>query len=213
MDFAEVLASRVRPWIDKADRLIGARVADARSHAWHALTDRVVRATDGRGTLSAVKRTRSLPAAENRMVELLDALVGPAGNSLSGLIRDARAEFYRSSFDLWGPNIPAAIRDTRAAPTKQGERAARGILVHERELRSDLEGTIEAARRGLMAAVTLAGVRTATDKQSREALDSWAERAAQAIRSRTRTLISDSDVAIFWGVGRSMIREEFRGEE
>jgi hypothetical protein len=62
-------------------------------------------------------------------------------------------------------------------------------------------------------AVALAGVRTATEKQSREALDSWAERSTQAVRRAVRTALSDSDVAIFWAVGRSLIREEFRGDE
>jgi hypothetical protein len=206
------LAMRVRPWIERADRLIGSRVEDARSHAWLALTDRVVGAKDGRRTIQTAKSTRSMRAAESRLAELLEALAGPSLDSRGGLIRDARASFYRSAFELWAGRIPDAILDRRAKPTKAGEREARAVLIHGRELRPDVDAVIDAARRGLAAAVALAGTRGATDGQSRDALDAWAERHTQAIRRTVRTLLSDSDVAIYWGVGRSLVRPEFREE-
>lgn len=198
-------AERVRPWVERCDRLIRARLLDARSHAWHALTGVVVNARDGQATRLAARSTRSYGAARERLAELRDGLLDA--------IQDARADFYRAGFVAWEGKIPGQLLDERAGPTRAGERNARSLLIHGRDLKADLSGSIEAIDRDLVAAITLAGLRTATDRQARDHLDGWAARASMALQRQIRTLISDSDVAIYWAVGRSLILPEFREDE
>lgn len=217
-------------WSAKAARLIDARIGDARAHAWNAITQRVVTAPDGRKTWRQAVLTKGYRAALARLKELEEELGGPTAMSLRGLIRDARAAFYKQSFDLW--SIPDELLAPNPRPTKKGEQAARGLVIHGYNLvgvsyafRNDAGGgqhlqvkgeitqVIDTAASGLQAAVTLAGRREMTDRQSNAILDGWEVQKAHAIRQRVDGLLSDSEVAIYNLVGREMIDPKFYAED
>lgn len=200
-----------RQWSAKAATLIDARVGDARAHAWNAVTQRVVTAADGRRTWRQAVLTKGYQAAVRRLEELEDELVGPTVASLSGLVRDARAAFYRASFGWW--SIPPELLAPDPRPTTHGERAARGLVLHGFDPRSDLDAVFTSAVSGLRAAVTVAGARNATDAQARAVLDGWEARKAHAIRQRVDGLLSDSSVAILYLVGHEMIDPKFHAED
>lgn len=208
-DSARVAA--VRQWSAKAAALIDARIGDARAHAWNAITQRVVSAPDGRKTWRLAQQTKGYQAAVKRLAELADVLAGSTGLSLDGLIRDARAQFYRRSFDLWAIPPELLARDPR--PTKAGERAARGLVIHGYDLRSEVLDVTDSATRGLSSTVAVGGSRDATDKQAADLLDGWESRSAHAIRQRVAGLLSDSEVAIYNLVGREMVDPKFHAEE
>lgn len=206
-----VRVAAVRQWSVKAARLIDARIGDARAHAWNAITQRVVTAPDGRKTWRAAVLTRSYNAALSRLDELADDLAGPAKTSLDGLLRDARAAFYRGSFEQW--TIPPELLAVDPRPTKTGERMARGLVLHGYDLRTEVADAIQTATTGLQAAVTVAGGRDATDAQSRAVLDGWESQKAHAIKQRVDGLLSDSYVAIYNLVGREMIDPKYYAED
>jgi len=201
----------VGQWSVKAARLIDARIGDARAHAWNAITQRVATAPDGRKTWRQAALTRSYQAAVKRLDELADELAGPHKLSLSGLVRDARAAFYRDSFNHWA--IPAELLAPDPRPTKAGERAARGLVIHGFNLRDEVADVIDAAARGLQAAVTVAGGRNTTDDQARAILDGWDSQKAHAIKQRVDGLLTDSYVAIYNLVGREMVDPKFYAED
>lgn len=206
-----VRVAAVRQWTAKAARLIDARIGDARAHAWNAVTQAVVTAPDGRKTWRQAVLTKGYQAAVRRLEELENELVGPTAASLSGLVKDARAAFYRQSFDLWA--IPPELLAPDPRPTKAGERAARGFVIHGYDPKSEVAPVIDAAESGLRASVTLAGGRQTTDRQARAILDGWEAQKANAIRRRVDGLLSDSEVAIYNLVGREMIDPKFHAED
>jgi hypothetical protein len=208
-DSARVAA--VRQWSVKAATLIDARIGDARAHAWNAITQRVVTAPDGRKTWQQAVLTRSYKAAVTRLDEIADDLAGPSKYSLDGLLRDARAAFYRDAFGRW--NFEPQYLAPNPVPTKSGERVARGLVIHGYDLRSEVLDATQTASNGLQAAVTMAGRRDMTDDQARAVLDGWESQKAHAIRQRVDGLLNDSYVAILNLVGREMIDPKFHAED
>lgn len=211
VDPDSVRVAAVRQWSAKAARLIDARIGDARAHAWNAITQRVVTAPDGRKTWRAAVLTRSYQAAVRRLDELTDDLAGPTRMSLDGLLRDARAAFYRDSFGRWA--IPPELLAPDPRPDATGERLARGLVIHGYDLRTEVADAIRIATTGLQAAVTVAGGRTITDDQARATLDGWESQKVHAIKQRVDDLLSDSYVAIYNLVGREMVDPKFYAEE
>ena len=207
-----IRATSVRPWALKAGSVVDARMADARAHAWNALTHRVASARDDRHGRRAAMATRGHRAAVDRLDEITDTLAGPTAASRLGVIRDARAAFYRDSFPLWEPNIPEVLKAPDPRPNKSGERQARGLVVHGYDLRSEVADVVNGAKRAMAAAVTLAGRASVDDRQASDILDGWESQRREAIRRRVNMLIADSEVAIYNLVGRSMIDSRFHAE-
>lgn len=142
------------PHIKRADRLIVARMADARSHAKIGL----------------------VAWATQRLADLHLGLMGPDG---SGLIGDARAAAYTYAYhagydpDLHDPD--------RRYSTAEGARAARTAPIGGVDAHRELGVHVERARLGLIAAQAgdAAGRATALDawhEQHSAALRSWARR-------------------------------------
>lgn len=196
-------------WHAKALRVIADRLADARGHAWNALTERVAKAGDGRSTWRAARTSRGYQAATARMDELARALRGKTPLSLDGLIRDARAAFYREAFPLLEPTIPAEVRKPKWGPTKAGEDAARGMVIHGVDLASEVDATIAAAKAQLKAAINLAGRRDELDRAAAGRLDRWEEASLRAIRAKAMATLSDSEAAAFNLAAADMIDPKF----
>lgn len=212
-DLEAVRVASVRAWSARCDKRIADRLADARAHAWNALTQRVVSAGDGRATWRAATLTRGWKAALARLDELADALAGPGKASLAGLIRDARAGFYRDSFDLLAGSVPPEIAAANQSPTKAGEAEARGLVIHGLDLRTEIEAFVAETTRALQAVVTAAGGRDESDAAARIALAGWEGRSRDRLSKRVAAVLSDSEVAIFNLVGRSMIDPKYHAED
>lgn len=213
IDPETIRVASVERWALRADRLIADRLADARTHAWNALTQRVVDAADGRATVRAVRSTRGYQAGIARIVEIQAALAGPSRVSLDGLIRDARAWFYRESFALLEPTIDPELRPAKWGPTKAGESRARGLALFGTDPWDALDGSVTAAARGFSVACVSAGARNETDAASRARLEEWEGRSRRALQSQVRALLSDSEVACFNLAGREMVDPKFYAEE
>lgn len=204
---------RAEPWMKKALGLAESRIEDARAHAEKAITGRVKDAADGRQTWRLATAGRSFKAALSRLRELTDALCGPAKTSLDGLVRDARAAFYRDSWAAWHPEIPAEYRASDSeTPPKANLAAIRGATSHGYDLRSELAPAIEQAARTLQAAVTAAGGSGVSDAHAQAMLSAWETRAKATITQRIAAVISDSDVGAHYLAGLHLIHPDHRPE-
>jgi hypothetical protein len=211
-----VRVAAVRQWSVSAARLIDARIGDARAHAWNAITQRVVTAPDGRKTWRQAVMTRGYKAAESRLEELTESLVGRDAASLKGLVRDARAKFYHDAYDAWRPiaetNWPELMK-LAARSTKAGEDVARGLVIGPHILWDEVDSVVQAAIRGLRVAVTTAGQTDMSDRLTNAVLDGWELQKANAIKRRVQDVLNDSYVGIYWLVGHEMIDPKYHAED
>lgn len=203
-DLETIRVASVRRWAAKCERRIADRLADARVHAWNAITRRAEQADDGRATLRMVVGTRGHKAAQNRMAEL--------AASLLEAIQAARASFYRESHELLKGSVPPEIAAPNAGPSKAGEREAKAIVVHGAELKDEIGASVAEASRNLTAAITYAAGTGLTDRTAATALETWEGRWRDRLTRLVETILSDSEVAIFNRVGHELIAEEFHAE-
>lgn len=147
---ADTLDADLIPHLRRADRLIVARLKDARAHAH-------------RG---------DVVTATQRLVDLHHSLIGPDGG---GVIGDARAAFYRDAYRH--EPFDAELHDpARLHPSAEEAHAARTAPVGRVDAHRDLGVLIERARRGLVVAT---GNPTAIDtwhEQHATAIRAWARR-------------------------------------
>ena len=208
-----VLESRLVPWVRQASGLISRHLADARAHATKALTDTLKLTTDGRPSARKVLRSPSYQSAGNRLRTLQDALIGPASDSLDGLIRDARAAFYRNSIELWTPVIPAEYRVTAdPAPTKMGESLMRGAIIHGFDLARELSPSIKQTSDQLFVVLNSAGRRKAGLRVGDDLIKLWHAQSVARLNRKVASILSDSDKAIHEATGWLIIAPEYRGE-
>lgn len=189
---------------------VASKVADARAHAGKAVTDALRTEADGRPTVRRANRSPSLAAALARLDELLDELAGPRSTSLDGLLRDAREAAYRAAFARWLPRVPERLRARKGpGPAAADLARARGLPLHGRDVRDELEGAVEAAKRWLRSAVVLAGSAGRSERSGVDLLDAW-ERSARTGLTRAVVLAEgDAEVAMDRLAGRDLVRPEF----
>ncbi|MDE2100490.1 MAG: hypothetical protein KGL39_24815 [Patescibacteria group bacterium] len=186
--------ARLKPWQDRAVKLVSSVVDDAAAHAHHAITETLRKTPDGKPTSARLRKSRSYQAALDRLDGLLTALAGPSVHSAKGLVRNARASFYRDSFLYWRSRYDRDLwvsPDPR--PTKRGINRIRGALIQSADLRSTLSGPIESAKRSLGPAVTSAASQTTTKRQGKDTIDTWRSQAKSAITAAVLGALSDSD--------------------
>ena len=172
---------------------VGRTLDDARAHAERALTQALKAAADGRPTARRAARSPSFRAALHRLDELLEWLAGPSDVSLEGRVRDARERFYREAFRLNKPLVPDVLHvSADPQPTQQNLRLVRGALIHGLDLRRELSGPFDQAKRALAAAVAQAGQRSTPGHAEADLLDAWRRRSGDAIAAAVLRCLSDS---------------------
>lgn len=207
------LARRLGPWLRRAGLTIDGAMGDAAAHAEKALTGRLVRSPDGRASMRRIEASPSYRAALGRLDRLRDAMIGPTRDSLSGLIRDARAAFYADSVALWKPHIEPGYRAVPdPVPTGDGERLMRGAIVHGLDLYREVEPAFDAARRDLIAALNNAGRRATPDSLRSQRLATWHGRASDRLKSKVFQVLSDSDKAVHEATGLLLLAPRYRDE-
>jgi len=207
------LEARLRPWKRRATAHILTALADARAHAEKAVTDALKQTPDGRRSARRIDNSPSYKAALGHLDALMDSLVGISKDSLGGLIRDARAAFYRSSVALWKPHIdPKFWVGPDPAPTQSGERIMRGAIVHGYDLHRELEPAFAVTANQLFVAINQAGRRAATDRQGRDRLRLWHDQAKARLIARVSQSLSDSDKAVHEATGLLLIHPDYRGD-
>lgn len=207
------LVDRARPWVESASKLIASKVADARAHAERSLTAKAREADDGRPTARVLGRSRSLVAAVSRLAEARDALVGPSKGSLGGLVRDARASFYADSIGLWTPLIPERFRAAKdPAPTRAGEAAMRGAIMHGYDLHAEVTPAFDQAARSLKAILIGASRQAADPARGERMLLAWERTTTRNVSARVVATLVDSSVGVHHAVGRLMLHPDVRPE-
>jgi len=121
-----------------------------------------------------------------------------------GLLRDARASFYREAFDWVAPYLVDGVHRTDLGPTRAGENVARGAVLHGYDLASELDGVIQTAQRTLTACLVLAGSRTASPKGASLVLSAWRDRQRRAITTRCKLSLGDSARALLWAAEQAL---------
>ncbi len=166
------LRSALRPWLDRADSLVDRRLADARLHA----------AAGGLSTAGA--------------------RLGELRRSLTQHISDARASFYRQSFQQHTrAGLDPDVHQVGTGPTTEGEAAARAAEILGRNYFLEVADIVEDAKASLQSA-TLAGGMTH--------LDNWSEENRGRLVSRVQSELSTSQIAIYEAVGQILIKPELR---
>jgi hypothetical protein len=183
---AELAADEaLRPWVERAGRLITDRLADARAHA------------EAGRTFEANQRLAELRR------ELFDRETADGGSLLS----NARAAFYRQGFHA-EPFDLAIHRPLY--PGQAGELAARFSLIGGRNQYLDARLLIEDAvgsLRGL--ASTAAILRDSKPPEHWPAqFDGWERRQAGRLTSHFRSALSDAQMALYSAVGQLRIKPE-----
>lgn len=212
-EMERALEKRLKPWLSKAHMLILSCMEDAHAHAELAVTRSLKATPDGRDSARRIDQSPSYQAAIRHLNGLLDRLVGPKSNSLDGLIRDARASFYRDSVALWKPYIEPEYRATPdPVPTQAGEALMRGAVVHGYDLRAEVAPAIEATKRELLAALSQAGRKAATDRDGQAWLAVWHNQGRDRIRAKAFQALNDSDKAVHEATGILLLAPQYRGE-
>ncbi len=173
------------PWSSKATGLIARRVADAAAHA-----------RSGRSDL-----------AHERLQELRQGLVGERRDSPTGLLRDARASFYRAAFADHSPTLDPAFHQTEAAASPDGEAFVKTSLLFGDPQWHRLEALLSEARRHLAVAAA-AMVPMATMRET--ILSGWEARHREAITRFAHGALSDDQMTLHNVVGLALVKPEFR---
>lgn len=181
-DFEPQLIAQARPWFDRAFGLVDKATADAAAHAL-----RAVRGADG--DPPAVLRRRPFKAAVDRLEGLRRGLI-------DDLVPDARAAFYDAAYGLWGPHLDAAHFYADAKPTAAGRKIARGAVIHGLTIDQELAGVFDEAIRTL----GQVAVQAAKGDDGERPIVAWEERTARRLKQRAAGVISDSQIALLWGV-------------
>jgi hypothetical protein len=173
------------PWLKRAHALIERRLADARAHS-----------ETGRPDL-----------ARERLGEIQQELLW-AADSASGLIRDARASFFRQAIAHHERFLdPAAIDpDFPVTSFIDGEHAVRTVTAGGRHEWNQLGALLAEARTSLP-------VQGLADDLRVLAHAGWENRHREAIQGWTRAVLSDSQIVIHNVVGHLMLRPELRDHE
>ena len=200
IDFEPELAKLLEPWVRRARALTLRKVEDAAAHASRAITETLRRTPDGRQTLRAARSSRSFQAAVNRLDELKRALIGPASNSLEGLLRDAREAFLKDAYRLWSGHLDPDYFDAPGEPSPGEVAMARGAVIHGRSLHDELGGRFDSARRALLGVVTLAANPRVTPMGARAQIAGWESAAISSLSAALGSALSDSQIAIFYSV-------------
>lgn len=199
------LLRRLKPWVGRSSHLIAEKVRDARAHADKALSETLKNTPDGRATAAKIQRSPSYQAANRRLGELKTDVIA--------LIRDARAEFYRGSVDLWLPFIPERFRSVRdPVPTSKGEALMRGAIIHGYTLEQEIQPGVEQAKTRLAVALNAAARRRLRSEVATDLLDLWRTDTTNQLTARAISALSDSDSAIHQTVGLIVIKDEYRGD-
>lgn len=207
----DALQSRLRPWVAKASLAIRGKVEDARAHAGRALTAGIKQAQDGQASRRKILASRSYVAALNRLDELQVMLIGDRVDSLQGLIRDARADFYRFSIDLWKPHIrPKYLVVPNPGPTKEGDAIVRRAIVDGATLLNDIGPTIDQSKRSLEISMNSAARKDLRASVAQDLLDTWESDSVRRIEMRVFGSLSDSNSLIHELVGLMLIAEPYR---
>jgi hypothetical protein len=173
------LDAALRPWTARAAELVARRVADARAHA-----------ESGR-----------VSDAHARLDELRHGLLGARRNDSAGLLRDARAAFYRAAFDDHAPLDPA-IHQTDLGPSADDAEWIRTTPHFDADwLR--LEAVLAEARGHLSQSA-------AATSERADLLAGWEARHRDRLTVATRGMLSDSQMTIHHVVGRLLIKPELR---
>lgn len=206
--------ARLKEWQAKAAALVNRKLDDAAAHAIAALTTTLKKTPEGRPTVRKAAQSRSFAAAVSRLDELWAALTGPSVASLDGLVRDAREDLYRFCFTLWRPLIPPellASGDPKPAVTKLV--AARRLVLHGTELRQELQGPFDAAKRTLLATLAQAGQRSTPEHIETDLIDTWRRQTETAVTAAVNRALSDSEVRLNQLAGRDLVHPDFRDDE
>ena len=204
------LNARLLPWVGRASLLVKERVHDARAHGEKALTETLRQTPDGRPTARKFQQSRSYLAALSRLNELQVALIGWGEYSLDGLIRDAREEFYTSSFGFWLPYIPEEFRKVPdPKPSQAGVNLARGAIIHGYDLTREIGPGLKQAKDRLYVALNAAARRGLRPGAGKEFLSVWQSDAISGITARVTSALSDSDKALHEAAGQAIIHPEY----
>ena len=208
-----ILERNLKPWLVKASRLVESRISDARAHAEKAITDAAKETADGRPTARRIERSPSYQAALARLDGLQAALIGPSTDSLQGLIRDARAQFYKDSIPLWLPHIDLEFRvSPNPQPTIEGERFARGALIHDYDLHREVAPRFVSVANALFASLNQATRGIAGAKHGSFVLNLWQRRAVGSITRVVEDSLSDGQEAVHQAVSILLIHERYRDQ-
>lgn len=203
-------AKALRPWLAKAGERTGVKMEDAAAHAAKAVTEALKRTPDGRATIRRAGQSLSYSAALARLDELWEWLCGPSAASLEGFLRDARESFYADAFRAWIGHIPEDLRvSTDPTPTQANLRAIRGLAIHGMDVRTEVGGAIDRAKRSLKAAIVLAGRQAIASRESDRIVRAWRMKAENAIGQVVATALSDGQIAADRQAGRDMIHPDY----
>ena len=175
----ETLADALDPWPLRARQRVAMRLAAARAHA----------------------EAGRLDAARGCLIELRVDLVGRHPDDEEGLLRDARAAFYRQNLGHHRPCL-----DGMAAPTSHGETAAHSMPIADRNnwlQASQLSGQAIAELRVAMASdldTSLQGRSTA--------LAAWETRHRGRVGRWVRTALGSRASSLDHAIGRKMVNPE-----
>jgi|GEM_PF-2608231 len=201
-------------WFHRVMPGIQTRLGDAHAHAERAITATLKATPEGRPTARKAASSPSFQAANARIDELLEWLAGPSVDSLQGSIRDAREDFYREAFKLHKPLIPPAfLVSSTPEPTAENIRLFRGALIHGYDLRHELSGPFDTAKRQLAASVNQAGNRAASGSIETDILDTWQRQAFSSIRAAVLRCLTDSVEFADTEASRDLINPEYLEDE
>lgn len=199
------LEADVAEWTARADALVRAKFADAAAHARRAVTNALRAEADGRPTLRKASASPSTRAAAARLDELRTALIGPRKDSLDGLLRDARAAFYRDAFDWVAPYLVAGVHRMDGRPTDAGADVARGAVIHGYDLAAEFAALFAQSASTLSACLNLAGARDASPRTADVLLGAWEDKRRRAVSNRCRLVLGDSARALLWAVEQALV--------
>lgn len=181
--------------------LIRAKVADARSHAANALTERAKGTPDGRPTIALVRRSRSYAAAVNRLSELASSLVVD--------VADWREAAYRESFAWWADHIPESTRRPgNIQPAAAAVSWCRGMALHGTALATEVNAATNSATRRLLATLSQSASRAIDGKAGVDLLKGWELRTVASLTAVADHLLSDSLAMVDRKAGRDVCRPD-----
>jgi hypothetical protein len=202
---------RLRPWLIKAWTAIDSQVENARAHAEKGMTRAVINADEGRSTWRQLNRQKSARAAQKRLDDLREHLVGIGKVSLGGLIQDARDKFHREAFEHWRaqPGFDK-ILDPDARPTANSIRMARGLIIHDKSPFEEIAPVFLSISQQLTSAMNAAAVQGLPERHQDAIFSTWENKAKDRLKQKAKEMLSDSQIRILGDVGRSMVREDMR---
>lgn len=182
-------------------KTVVARFEDAVGHARNSITKTAKDAAEGKATVAAVRRNRSVTAARERLLEI--------GDEIARTVQASRRVFFTDCFEGWRAVLPARVLRPEKRPTQAMIYGVLGELSHGRAVEDDCKVLVVRAADELVRTLIQIASRGVSKPEQVDLLDQWVNQWSPKISNQAVGLLDDAAYRADYLSGRAVIQPKY----